>query len=57
MAFGPWPLSIFYTKIRKKKKNKIKQFGTRYLLVYKMPILKFGKNFAGDGKIAASIGN
>jgi hypothetical protein len=59
MTFGPWPLSIFYTKIRKKKnyflhedkkeEEKIKQFGARYLLVYRVRNLKFGKNFAEDG--------
>lgn len=55
MAFGPWSLSILYAKIRKKKKEKNSE--PRYLLVYRMRNLKFGKNFAGDGKISASIGN
>jgi len=55
MAFDPWPLSIFYKKTRQKK-EKNENSEPRYLLVYRMRILKFGKSFAGDGKISATIG-
>jgi hypothetical protein len=40
-----------------KKEEKIKQSGAQYLLVYRMRNLKFGKNFAEDRKISASVGN
>ena len=41
----------------KKQERKNENSESRYLLVFRMRILNFGKNFAGEGKISASIGN